>query len=142
MTTVDAQAAKNGLLLLQAKLREAEVQILRAVVQVAEDEAKATELFKDRSGETRGSIRGQVSGTRGTVTAGGVARFIENGTRPHIIAARNAKALRFVRAGTVVFRKSVWHPGTPARPFMEQARNRAEMAAEYAADFYLGAALR
>lgn len=36
-----------------------------------------------------------------------------DGTRPHVIRARNAKALRFINsAGEVVFAQSVHHPGT------------------------------
>lgn len=38
--------------------------------------------------------------------------FREKDTRAHIIEARDAKALRFVRRGKVVFAKRVNHPGT------------------------------
>jgi hypothetical protein len=34
------------------------------------------------------------------------------GTRPHVIRPKHAKALRFVKDGQVVFAKSVQHPGT------------------------------
>jgi hypothetical protein len=41
------------------------------------------------------------------------AQAHHEGTRPHIIRARNAKALRFINsAGEVVFAQSVHHPGT------------------------------
>lgn len=43
------------------------------------------------------------------------ARAIDQGSPPHIIRARNAKALRFMVGGRWVFRKSVMHPGN--RPF-------------------------
>ena len=46
--------------------------------------------------------------------------YILNGTPPHLIAARNAKALRFVMDGVVVFRQLVRHPGTQPNNFMER----------------------
>ena len=49
------------------------------------------------------------------------AAAVHEGSRPHRIVARRAKALRFMMGGEVVFRKSVWHPGTKARPFLTNA---------------------
>lgn len=46
--------------------------------------------------------------------------YILNGTPPHLIAARNAKALRFIQDGVVVFRLMVRHPGTQPNNFMER----------------------
>lgn len=40
------------------------------------------------------------------------ADTIDGGARPHRIAAKNGKALRFVMGGKVMFRRSVNHPGT------------------------------
>jgi phage gpG-like protein len=41
------------------------------------------------------------------------ARIHHDGSRPHVIRARNAKVLRFTnRRGEVVFARSVNHPGT------------------------------
>lgn len=46
-------------------------------------------------------------------------RFQEEGVgHPWVIEPRNAKALRFVAGGKVVFAKRVMHPGLKARPFM------------------------
>ena len=39
-------------------------------------------------------------------------RFVEEGTRPHVISARNVRALRFSTGGSIVFAKNVKHPGT------------------------------
>ncbi|AHJ88321.1 tail assembly chaperone [Mycobacterium phage Hosp] len=52
------------------------------------------------------------------------AAAVHEGSRPHRIAARSADALRFVWHGRVIFRKSVWHPGTRARPFLRNAARR------------------
>lgn len=54
------------------------------------------------------------------------AGFVRWGTRPHVIRARRAPALRFYwdKVGRVVFFKSVNHPGTKPNPFMERALSR------------------
>ncbi len=54
-------------------------------------------------------------------------------TRPHLITAKNGKALRFMGAGGVVFRRSVRHPGStlPARGYVQAGINdRADDLAE------------
>jgi hypothetical protein len=48
-------------------------------------------------------------------------RFVLDGTRPHIIRPRRAKALRFEAGGRVVFTKLVRHPGTRANNFLRRA---------------------
>lgn len=40
------------------------------------------------------------------------------GSKPHMIAASNAKMLRFVKSGTVVYAHSVMHPGTKANKYL------------------------
>lgn len=67
--------------------------------------------------------------------------YVEDGTRPHVIRPRNARALRFqggggristaspnqriaTRSGGVVFAKVVHHPGTPARPWFRPVVER------------------
>lgn len=58
----------------------------------------------------------------GGVEAGGrgapYARPLEYGSGAHVIEAVNAKALRFVVDGKVIFRRRVMHPGTRAYAFM------------------------
>lgn len=49
---------------------------------------------------------------------------VHEGSRPHVIRARNAEYLRFEWHGRIVFRKSVNHPGTRARPFLRNAAKR------------------
>lgn len=45
----------------------------------------------------------------------GLARWMEEGTRPHRIRARRGKMLKFQKGGRTVFAPSVLHPGT--RPY-------------------------
>lgn len=60
------------------------------------------------------------------------ALYVHEGTRPHVIRPRRAKALRFEVGGRVVFAKMVRHPGVRARPFLRNAGVRVarRMAAE------------
>lgn len=48
-------------------------------------------------------------------------RYVINGTRPHPIRPRNAKALRFRVGGRVVYAKYVNHPGTKPNDFLTKA---------------------
>lgn len=56
------------------------------------------------------------------------AAAVNDGTKPHKITAKNAKALRFKWKGQTVIVKSVQHPGTKAQPFLDRAL--AEVAAQ------------
>jgi hypothetical protein len=48
--------------------------------------------------------------------------YIEFGTAPHVIAARNARFLRFeARDGSILFRQFVNHPGTEAHHILDAA---------------------
>lgn len=49
------------------------------------------------------------------------AAAVHDGTRPHVIRPRVARALKFQMDGRTVFAKSVRHPGTRARPFLRNA---------------------
>ncbi len=122
-----------------ASLRETESALLAAVRQIlgqsaayAKELAQRTTSFKDRTGKLRASIaRGEKSVWSLFVRAGGpsirYAAFVEDGTEPHVITARNGRALRFVVAGSVRFATSVHHPGTKPAHFMLNARDQAEL---------------
>lgn len=61
-------------------------------------------------------------GLHGVVTCDHPAvKFVLDGTRPHVIRPRRAKALRFEVGGEVVFAKRVRHPGTRKNDFMGRA---------------------
>jgi hypothetical protein len=49
------------------------------------------------------------------------AAMVNDGTRPHIIRPKNARVLRFVVGGRVVYARVVHHPGTRANPFLDRA---------------------
>jgi phage gpG-like protein len=64
------------------------------------------------------------------------AAAMNNGSKPHVISAKNKKALHF--GGR--FAKKVKHPGTPPRPFMVLTeRDRSDLLAIMAAHIALGA---
>jgi len=50
---------------------------------------------------------------------GDIVLFLEEGTKPHIIKAKNKKALRWKEDGHIYFAKKVKHPGFEARRFVE-----------------------
>jgi hypothetical protein len=95
-------------------------------------EPEATALTRARApfftGRLRQSIGSQIEETPGltSVTIYGTVSYLPyvlDGTRAHVIAARNAKALRWMGKGGigVNFARSVNHPGTKANPFPEEA---------------------
>jgi hypothetical protein len=102
-------------------------------------EAKAHHRYVDRSGKLTESIAAQpaigafftASGVHADVTADTpYAASIEKGSKPHIIRAKKAKALRFTfgvgggHPGIGVFARQVNHPGTKAYKFLSEALER------------------
>ncbi|UYP17712.1 HK97 gp10 family phage protein [Rhodococcus sp. Z13] len=60
--------------------------------------------------------------TSGVTATANYAAAVHDGTRPHVIRARNGGFLRFPGSdGSPVFRRSVNHPGTRPRPFLRNA---------------------
>jgi len=83
--------------------------------------AKLKYLAKYQAGYKTGALRSSINyritaDSRGLVALIGsdnrVALMHHQGTRPHIIAARRAKTLRFYSHGRIVYAKVVHHPGT------------------------------
>ena len=71
-----------------------------------------------KTGHLRMKIATQVGNMEVTVHTSNVkyARLVEEGTRPHIIRAKNKKALYWEGAKHPI--KSVRHPGSRAKPFL------------------------
>lgn len=67
-------------------------------------------------------------GWTGDPKASMVPQVLETGSRPHVIAAVNAKSLAFfwARTGAMAFFKQVKHPGFPGIHYMENAFKKME----------------
>lgn len=96
-----------------------------------------------RTGELRES--GKVDGVsgKGNYRAEGAvsftapyAVFVHEGTRPHVIRPRRARALRFEMDGRVIFAAHVNHPGTAPNPFLANAVRQVRRDAPFASPYY------
>ena len=89
--------------------------------------ARAKVLAPVDTGRLRASIRVErrsTLGLRQRWTVGSdveYAPMVNDGTKPHIIRPKRAKALKFKMGGKTVYAKVVHHPGTRARPFLDRA---------------------
>lgn len=87
---------------------------------------RAKILAPVRTGRLRASgkmdLRVTQNGPTGSVTfTVKYAQWVHDGTRPHIIRAKNKKVLRFKVGSQVLYRPLVHHPGTKPRPFLARA---------------------
>lgn len=86
-------------------------------------EAKSVGRYRDRTGRLRSGIVARFLSDDGSSVAWEIlspakySKFIEYGTRPHVIRAKAGGFLRFVVGGRTVFAKQVNHPGTQPYPF-------------------------
>ncbi len=109
--------------------------VLEQELEKAATTAKATTLFKDKTGALRASIGSKVEGDSlfeggivGTLYANAQhASFIEDGTAAHVIRGRNG-LLHFSVGGRWVKTKQVQHPGIKARKFLFQSVSADEIA--------------
>jgi hypothetical protein len=109
----------------------------RAVFHKAERLARRIKDDMDRLTQDNGDLSAQnyayVDRSTGIIHVGNrhkAARFVHNGTAPHVINARPGGTLAWKAAdGSQRFAKSVFHPGTRANPFMKDALalNRGEV---------------
>jgi hypothetical protein len=111
----------------RSELREASRQVVN----------RAKVLAPVDTGRLRASIKAdppRIFSLRGSVKVGSnveYAAMVNDGTRPHVIKAVNAKALRFKVGGRTVFARLVHHPGTRARPFLDRALQEVAAARGY-----------
>lgn len=125
------------------KIYQAVGSAITASVAAGEADARATTLWKDRSGDTRQSIKGtKTSMDTGALIAGGASKLLEEGTRPHVITGKGGGFLRFEMNGQTMFRRSVNHPGTAPRPFMQHARDQAEKVLDYGLEYLIDRAVK
>lgn len=74
------------------------------------------------TGRLRASIKSTTTVYKSTISTNvKYAKFVHDGTNPHIIRPVRRQALRFTVGGQVVFAKFVNHPGTRSRPFLTRA---------------------
>ena len=105
--------------------------VARAVTAGAE-EARTNHRFQSRTGATVAGIQGQVVVATPAEVVGVLEStaetsiFLNDGTRPHEIVPKNAKALRFETDGKVVFAARAQHPGIAPDPFFDHGVTRAE----------------
>lgn len=118
--------------------RELRSEVARAVWEAADAgaaEARNSAHFQDRSGDLRGRTQARaISMEEAEIVADTpYAHFVEWGTAPHLIHAKNKGGddeesygvLRFEIGGEVLFRPYVFHPGTTADGFMARGRDKA-----------------
>lgn len=91
------------------------------------------------TGRLRDSITA-ASDSRQAVVGTGVsyAPYHQFGTAPHVITARRAKALAFKVGNRTIYRKSVNHPGIPARPFLQLTDEDVAEMIRLAGDYLVG----
>jgi hypothetical protein len=89
------------------------------------------------TGRLRSSIRAgspRIFSFRGSLTVGSdleYAAAVNDGSKPHKIFPKNAKALRFRVGGRVVFARVVNHPGTKGTHFLDRALREVAAARGY-----------
>ncbi len=142
MFRIDSSAFRASLGAMEDRFTSGTRQALAQAANFGQAFAKATPLFKDRTGALRASIRVEERGPwHYRLLAGGrPARygvFVHDGTAPHMIVGN--PTLTFVWKGVLVHFRYVNHPGTKPRPFMLGARNIAEakLGTYYTAGGYL-----
>lgn len=129
----------------KARLRATKLMFKTAGRDWADATARAARpMIPQRTGETRRSVRRRNATQRkATVVGKYVAYFIDAGPKPHTIAAKRGRMLRFEANGNTVFARRVHHRGYAARPFRARAAReglRREPLAEHLIDAWNKAA--
>lgn len=123
LTRVDGTETLRGLRTLERRVLDVARVQLYEVARVAYRAARDTTLFRDRTGQLRGTIDIIDKGAywKRVIAPAEHAKYIEGGTKAHVIRPKRARFLRFYVGGNVVYARKVNHPGTAKRPFMENA---------------------
>lgn len=126
VTSIDFRVNPAGLeLQMTPILRRTHASLTRQIATQAKQDAPV------RTGHLGRSIRedpqrmlGPFHVTGGVTAHAKYAAAVHQGSRPHLIRPRRAKALHFFVGGREVFTKLVRHPGSRARPFLLNAAAR------------------
>lgn len=126
MIRVDASEQVRSFERLREKLKEGALRILDETAKNTAQWVKHTTKFKSRTGELLKSVRASRPSTfhRFVVAGAKHAGWVENGTRPHPIAAKNGKFLRFQQNGSWRYARRVMHPGTKPAHFMKEVADK------------------
>lgn len=124
MTRVDATAFKRDMLRASGRIGSIVADGLRTAALQAQTRARTSPLYKSHTYGLRGSISLSTIDAwhQRLIAAAPYAGFVEYGTKPHKIEAKGGM-LRFEVGGSIIFRRSVNHPGTKPRPFMATSRD-------------------
>lgn len=127
---VDCTKARERMLARARAYKDVAREPLEMAAMTAANAARATTIFKDKSGKTRASIKDKrgPGANQSSVVAKGAAVFLEAGTgryglrgRDYVITPKNGGHLHFRVQGRWVFASHVMHPGIKPTHFMELA---------------------
>jgi|GEM_PF-3315301 len=123
MIRIDASECLRNLATIERRVLDEARLGMAEVAKIAYRNARETTLYKDRTGELRGTTDIVDLGAyrKRLIFRAKHARYVTGGTRAHVILPRNAPYLRFVIGGRVIFARRVNHPGTAKRPVLENA---------------------
>lgn len=123
MISIDASDCLRNLKSIERRILDVPRMHLPTVVRVALRSIQDSTLFRDRTGELRGTLTIIDTGafSKRLVAPANHAKWVNDGTQPHVILPVNGQFLRFVVNGRVIYAKKVNHPGTTKRQFMEHA---------------------
>lgn len=140
MIDFDLSEIKRACTEAQRGLEAAAERVVVGAAEAGVSTVKARHRYRDRTGRLTGTafarlLRAGPAGAEGEmVWPVPYASFVDQDTQPHVIAARNARMLRFQVGGRVVFARSVKHPGTKGARFVDDAIAAAEQALEAEAE--------
>jgi hypothetical protein len=129
---VNVEGTKRALERLLFDLKEATGEAMADGLAAAESAALAA--IKAQTTRRTGDLEDKLVTVQISPTSGKLfdtsdhAKFIDEGTKPHVIRAKHARALAFTVGGARLFRRVVNHPGTKARPFVAPAMAAGERA--------------
>jgi hypothetical protein len=123
MTKIDASECLRNLATIERRVLDSARVGMAEVAKIAYRSAKESTLFNDRTGEMRGTMDIVDLGAykKRLIFRAAHAKWVNDGTRAHLIMAKPGGLMRFVIGGRVFFAKVVHHPGTAKRPILENA---------------------
>ena len=102
---------------------------IRPELERLRDRAQALTVSEEplRTGEMRRRTKATLRTNPIRISVASPVRYTKHvlrGTKPHFIRARRAQALRFTIGDRVVYRRTVFHPGTKPNDFAARALGR------------------